>query len=141
MACFCNHPFGVFRLTMKNRLTALDFIEKGSTEVDFNQSIKECLTIAYSKKGKLVSEDSFIFKNQQTEFQIPFADILYFETTEINHKLRMIAKTRVSEFYATVKEIVSSDERLFQCSRSCVINLANIETIDKKIDKFYLVMD
>lgn len=120
------------KLTMKHKLTALDFIEKGCTELEFRQAIEDCLVLAYRKKGQLVSEDAFIFKNQQVEFQIPFADILYFETTEINHKLRMIAKTRVSEFYATIKEIVKNDHRLFQCSRSCVVNLENIETIDKK---------
>ncbi len=122
----------LFRLTAKSRLTTLDFIEKGSAEIDFDQSIEECLMLAYSKKSNLVAEDSFVFKNQQSEFQIPFGDILYFETTEITHKIRMIAKTRISEFYANMKEIVTIDDRLFQCNRSYVVNLANIESIDKK---------
>jgi two-component system response regulator AgrA len=118
-------------ITFKYKLTALDFIDKGFDEQEFSQRVEECLDIAFSSKKELVASDAFVFKNQHSDFQVPFADILFFETTEITHKIRLITKNRYTEFYANLQEIETLDQRLYRCHRSYVINVANIQSIDR----------
>lgn len=126
-------------LTFKHKLTALDFIDKQQDTADFKNAIEECLEIAYEKKGETVCSDAFIFKNQHSDFQIPFSDILYFETTEITHKVRLVQKNKFSEFYANLNEIEKKDARLFKVHRSYVVNLSNVERIDRVSKLIYFI--
>lgn len=126
-------------LTFKQKLTALDFIDKQQETEDFNKAVEECLDVAYKKRNTLVSSDAFSFKNQHSDFQIPFSDILYFETTEITHKLRVVQKNKFSEFYATLNEVENTDSRLFKAHRSYVVNISNIERIDRANKLIYFI--
>ncbi|MHA6532551.1 response regulator transcription factor [Paenibacillus sp. BAC0078] len=119
-------------ITFEYRVAALDFIEKELPEEEFIQKVEECLLIADSRRSIPVSPDTFSFENKYTSFQIPFSDILYFETMEIAHKIRLITKSKVLDFYAELNEIAGYDERLFRCHRAFVVNLANIRSVDKK---------
>ncbi len=119
-------------ITFTYRVAALDFIEKDLEEEEFIQKVEECLYIAESRRTIPVSPDNFTFENKYTSFQIPFSDILYFETMEIAHKIRLITKTKVLDFYAELHEIAGYDDRLFRCHRAYVVNLSNIRSVDKK---------
>lgn len=119
-------------ITFTYRVAALDFIEKDLPEAEFIEKVTECLLIADSRRTIPVSPDNFSFENKYTSFQIPFSDILYFETMEIAHKIRLITKSKVLDFYAELNEIAGYDERLFRCHRAFVVNLANIRSVDKK---------
>ncbi|MNE37543.1 accessory protein regulator protein A [compost metagenome] len=88
--------------------------------------------IANSRRTIPVSSDTFSFENKYTSFQIPFSDILFFETMEIAHKIRLVTKTKVLDFYAELNEIADQDKRLFRCHRAYVVNLTNIRSVDKK---------
>lgn len=126
-------------LTFKQKLTALDFIDKQQDKTEFENAIEECLEIANKKKNEAVSADAFVFKNQHSDFQIPFSEILYFETTEITHKIRLVQKNKFSEFYANLNEIENIDKRLYKAHRSYVVNLSNIEKIDRANKLIYFV--
>ncbi|MDN6585672.1 MAG: LytTR family transcriptional regulator DNA-binding domain-containing protein [Enterococcus sp.] len=76
-------------------------------------------------------EELFVFRNQNTSFQVPFSDILYFETTEISHKVRLICKSRLVNFYATLEEIKKLDDRFYKVHRAFVVNLSNITEIKR----------
>ncbi|ASA22379.1 response regulator transcription factor [Paenibacillus donghaensis] len=119
-------------ITFEYRVAALDFIEKELQEEEFIRKVEDCLLIANSLRTIPVSPDNFSFENKYTSFQLPFSDILYFETMEIAHKIRLITKSKVLDFYAELNEIADYDERLFRCHRAFVVNLANIRSIDKK---------
>ncbi|MGN7760734.1 response regulator transcription factor [Paenibacillus sp. 22594] len=119
-------------ITFEYRVAALDFIEKELREEEFIQKVEECLLIADSRRTIPVSPDNFSFENKYTSFQIPFSDIFYFETMEIAHKIRLITKSKVLDFYAELNEIAGYDERLFRCHRAFVVNLTNIRSVDKK---------
>ncbi len=118
-------------ITFKYKLTALDFIDKGFNEEEFSKRIEECLQIAFTNKNELVASDAFVFKNQHSDFQVPFADILFFETTEITHKIRLITKNKHTEFYANLQEIEALDQRFYRCHRSYVLNVANVQSVDR----------
>lgn len=117
-------------ITYKYKVSALDFIEKNSKESEIERQITECLQLLFDPKKQLVAEDAFIFKNQHSHFQIPFYDILYFETSDIAHKIQLVGKNKVLEFYGTLEEVEALDHRFFRCHRAFVINLANVERID-----------
>ncbi|MDR0263243.1 MAG: response regulator transcription factor [Sphingobacterium sp.] len=118
--------------TFAYRVAALDFIEKDLPEEEFIQKVEACLQIADERRNLSASPDLFSFENKYTSFQIPFSEILYFETMDVPHKIRLIATSRTLEFYAELHEIAACDERFFRCHRAFVVNLASVRSIDKK---------
>ncbi|GCF95660.1 DNA-binding response regulator [Enterococcus florum] len=118
-------------MTYRYKVSALEFIDKNEEDAAFQEQIEDCLAVLFNPANQLVAEEAFAFENKQTHFQVPFHTILYFETSEISHKVRLIGKNRISEFYATLDEIEKTDRRLFKCHRSFVINLANVESINR----------
>ncbi|WP_202622751.1 response regulator transcription factor [Candidatus Enterococcus huntleyi] len=118
-------------LTFSYKVSALDFIEKDQEAWVIEKRVKECLELAKNRTQTSVSTDAFTFESKYTKFQLPFSEILYFETTGSSHKIRLVTTAKIVEFYADLKEIVQMDERLFRCHRAFVINLANVKSIDK----------
>lgn len=118
--------------TFAYKVSALDFIEKDQSDFEFRKRIEECLMIANQYQKKTVSDDYFIFENKYTKFQIPFSEILYFETSEIPHKINLVTSKKNISFYGKLSEIINSDNRLARCHKSFVVNICNITSIDKK---------
>lgn len=119
-------------VTYKYRVSALDFIDKGLGDEEFQASVEDILTYAFDNVSQTVSEDAFSYKNQHSHVQVPFKDILYFETSPTVHKVILHTKSGQQEFYGKVSEIAKADERLYQSHRAYVVNPANIIEIDKK---------
>lgn len=119
-------------ITFSYKVEALDFIDKYLDIPEFKKKVTECIEIAYSRRESQISDDAFIFKNQQTSFQVPFSDILYFETSELPHKIRLITKNRTMTFYGDMKSIETMDDRLVRAHRSYIVNSANIISLNKK---------
>lgn len=118
-------------LTFKYKVSALDFIDKDLDIPNFNKRVYDCLDLAFKQSSTFPSSDVLSIDNQQSHLQIPFHEILYFETTEINHKIRLVTATKHSEFYSNLNDIKKLDNRLFKCHRSYVINLQNVRKVDK----------
>lgn len=76
-------------------------------------------------------EDVWI-ENAKTVIQVPFHDILYFETSDIVHKVILYTKEEQIEFYGSLSQIEKSDLRLFKCHKSFLINQK-----DHQLDKKY----
>lgn len=113
------------------RVSALDFIDKGLSDKEFQKMIADVLLYAYEKVGHVVGADAFVFKTTNSHIQVPFSEILYFETSSIIHKVILKTKTRQMEFYGKVSEIARVDNRLFQVHRAYVINPENVSRLDK----------
>jgi two-component system response regulator AgrA len=118
-------------LTFKYKVEALDFIIKDGTD-NVKRSIAECINLALerliaSDKGKTLrvnTEDKVVFVDME--------DIIFIETTQIRHKLRLHAERRVLEFNGELKTIGEQlDERFVRCHRSCIINKDKIASINK----------
>lgn len=119
-------------LTYKYRVSALDFIDKGLPNSDFEAAVRDVLHHAYSQMDQTVAQDAFSYKTEHSNVQVPFSDILYFETSPTVHKVILTTKTGTLEFYGKVSEIAKSDERLYQSHRAFVVNPANITKLDRK---------
>lgn len=118
-------------VTYRYRVSALDFIDKGLPEEDYQEAIRSVLEHVSENISRTVSDDAFVIKNDYAHVQVPFADILYFETSSTVHKVILTTKTGQLEFYGKVSEIARMDDRLYQCHRAFVVNPANVVTLDR----------
>lgn len=118
-------------LTYKYRVSALDFIDKSLDDEDYQEAISSVLFHAAQNIKNMVGNDSFSFKSKHSQIQVPFSDILYFETSSTVHKVILTTKTGHMEFYGKVSDIAKTDDRLYQTHRAYVVNPYNVTKIDK----------
>ncbi|RHW49811.1 DNA-binding response regulator [Bombilactobacillus bombi] len=128
--------------TYEYKVSAFDFIDKEWSTIEILKHISEAIHYIYNRSTKITdSTEMFIFNNQHSHFQVPFNEILYFETTDISHKLKLICKNRVISFYDSMKSIEDLDERFVHCHRSYIINLINVIQIDRQRNLVYFSKD
>jgi two-component system response regulator AgrA len=124
-------------LTFQYKVQALDYIIKTDTK-NLKNKIIESLTAAYNDYQNLninidINKNNIIpidFGNRIINFDLN--EILFFETTNINHKLRIHTEEGQFEFYGTIKDIeaiVSS--RYYRSHRSYLVNIDKIKSINK----------
>lgn len=119
-------------LAFRYQVSAFDYINKELDDDDFNERVEEVLTYTAQSLGTTVSDDVFSISNQRSQFEIPFNEILYFETSLSSHKISMVTKTSVTEFYGNLSEVLKANTKLFKAHRSIVVNPYNIREVDKK---------
>lgn len=118
-------------ITYAYKVSAFDFIDKNWEANEIKEHVTSCFNNLIGSTKSVAEDEMFFFENKHTSFQVPFSDILYFETTEISHKVRLICKSRLVNFYATLGEIEKIDKRFYQIHRSFVVNLSNIVEINR----------
>ena len=92
-------------ITFKYKVAALDFIDKSLSEEEFAERICSAIEYTIEKAGTTVSEDAFTFETAMAHIQVPFNNILYFETSPTIHKVILHTKDERLEFYASIAEI------------------------------------
>lgn len=102
-------------LTFQYQLAALDFIDKSLEGEDFQKRVESIILLTCKKIQSQNPEDAFRIENAKTVIQVPFHDILYFETSDIVHKVILYTKEEQIEFYGSLSQIEKSDPRLFKC--------------------------
>lgn len=119
-------------LTFMYKVEALDFIIKTPNE-DVSLRIKQCLFKVH-ERHMIANKDtnkSFILKLEDTMINVPFDQILFFETSTRIHKIILHGIDRQIEFYSSLKDIEHAlDERFYKCKSSCIVNKDFIEKID-----------
>ncbi|MBD9366197.1 response regulator transcription factor [Leuconostoc mesenteroides] len=118
-------------LTFQYHISALDFIDKMQASSDFKQQLKECLTHLVEKRHQDKPLDLFHYNNSQCHFQIPFNDILFFETISGTRQIALVSKNKRIQFTGRLQDIEAMDDRLFRSHRSYLVNINKIEQIDK----------
>lgn len=118
--------------TFEYHIGAVDFIDKGLEPKAFRKRVRDCLLLASERRETSIPLGMFRYHNGQSSFQIPFAELLYVETTGIPHKLRLVSTTRIMEFYGDLKELEGIDDRLFRTHRGYIVNLEAIREIDRR---------
>ncbi|EHJ56590.1 hypothetical protein HMPREF9318_01352 [Streptococcus urinalis FB127-CNA-2] len=118
-------------LTFQYQVSALDFIDKTGSDKEIKARLEAAIDYAQDKLD-YPEQDSFLYKSNHTQVQVPFKDILFFETSPSVHKVILYTERDRVEFYAKISEIAKLDKRLFQCHRSFVLNPAKIVRIDKE---------
>lgn len=128
-------------LTFEYKVEAMDYIIKDQYQ-SIKERINQCLTKAYSRylaKNKM-DDSIFTIQTDETVIHIKYSDILFFETSEQVHKVRIHEEKRQIEFYGTLKDIEKNlDHRFYRCHRSFIVNKEKIKEIDKKNRVIYMM--
>ena len=127
-------------LTYQSLVGAIDFIDKGLNEEAFNERLFVCLKEAVKRQEGNFGEHSYLFHTPQAKVRVAYDDILFFETSPAPHRVILHTKNERTEFYATIAEVAKSDERLFRCHRSFVVNVDNIARFDMRYKLIYFEM-
>ncbi|MBW9154623.1 LytTR family DNA-binding domain-containing protein [Clostridium estertheticum] len=130
-------------LTFKYKVQAFDYILKFDEKV-LKSRIAECLIGAVKDYKNIIIRErqtiSINLGNRIENFQ--FNEILFFETTEIDHKLRIHTIEGHYEFYGKIKDIATKLPSYFYKShRSYIINTTKIKSFDKKNKTIYMIND
>lgn len=130
-------------LTFIYKVEAMDYIIKDNCH-NVNRRIHDCIMNAHKKfylKSKEVSEN-FTMKVTDKVINVSLDDILFFETSDVIHKIVLHCKNRQIEFYSKMKDIEKQlDSRFYRCHRSYLINKNNIKSIDKDKRIVYMYND
>ena len=120
-------------LTFTYKIEALDFIVKDDFQVQ--NRVSECLLYIDRKLKLEDGEVSKVFRAKvgDKNVSIDFDNILFFETTEKLHKIKLHGTNRTLIFYGTMKEVMEKlDNRFYKCHRSFIVNKDYIKEVDKK---------
>jgi two-component system response regulator AgrA len=130
-------------LTFQYKVQAMDYIVKDDLN-NVKSKVIECIREAYNDykniKTKKTSDISINVGNNIVYFNLN--DILFFETTTKDHKIRIHTCDEQLEFYGTLKEIekmMSVD--YYKSHRSYLVNTKKIKAIDKNKFIIYMIND
>lgn len=120
-------------LTFIYKVEAMDYIIKDNYET-IKERIHQCILNAHKKYSSKATElqKNFTIKVEDKIISIEYNKILFFETSNVIHKVILHAIDRQIEFYSKMKEIEEKlDSRFYRCHRSFLVNKDNIKEIDK----------
>ena len=89
----------------------------------FYERVRLAIEYTMDKLGATIAQDSFTFETSMAHVQVPFNNILFFETSPTIHKVILHTKEERMEFYASISEVERADERLYRCHRSFIVIL------------------
>ncbi|KAE9560775.1 LytR/AlgR family response regulator transcription factor [Companilactobacillus bobalius] len=126
-----NHSEMVF-LTFKYQIEALDFILKDYPEKIQGRIIEDIdLCNRQFEESASDSEEYYQIKTGELVRSIKVSDILFFESSPVPHKVIVHLKDGQFEFYSTIKRIEDENESFFRCHKSYVVNVDNVESVNK----------
>lgn len=121
-------------MTFLYKCEALDFIIKDDFD-EFKRRIHSCLIDACTRHDQPShgSDKKFALKMEGRQLNIDFNEILYFETSDNVHKVKLHTANRLLEFNEQLKSILPIlDDRFCRCHRSFIVNRDHITEIDFK---------
>lgn len=123
------------RLTFKYKIAALDFIEKNTNSETLVKNILDALKSAHKNFEKITKnneENTLQIRIGESIRKINHDDIMYFETSNVPHKLRVYLKSGVYEFYGKLKDLENLNPQFCRCHTSYIVNLKYIEEYNVK---------
>ncbi|GKU26071.1 LytR/AlgR family response regulator transcription factor [Clostridium folliculivorans] len=126
-------------LTFKYKVEAFDYIIKDSRENQFKELSEALIKIQKESLNGDENKKFFIIRDGRSVTKIEFKDILFFETTTIKNKLKVNCINRCKEFYSKLKDVEEClDERFIKCHKSFIVNIDNIELVNKREKLIYM---
>ena len=120
-------------LTFTYKVEAMDYIIKDEPE-NIQRKVQDCLKQIneYHTSETTKEEDRIKLKvnNQIRIFELQ--DIMFFETTELSHKIKLHLTNNRVELYGNLMELEELSDSFIRTHKSYLINKDNIATIDKK---------
>lgn len=120
--------------TFKYQLEAMDYILKDEPE-----KIGDRIHTALINIHKRMEEDNtkdadyFVVKLMDELKYIKINDIIYFETSNVKHKVILVTEDTYFEFFSNLKVIEEKvGQQFIRCHRSFLINKSHIDTVSIK---------
>lgn len=120
-------------LTFTYKVEAMDYIIKDEPE-NIQRKVQGCLKQIndYYTSETTKEEDRIKLKINDQIRLFELKDIMFFETTELSHKIKLhLTHSRV-ELYGNLKELEKLSDSFIRIHKSYLINKNNIAMIDKK---------
>ena len=92
-------------VTFKYRVAALDFIDKALDDEDFYERVHLAIEYTMNKMGATIAQDSFTFETATAQVQVPFNNILFFETSPTIHKVILHTKEIIDQKDTQLNEL------------------------------------
>ncbi|MGM0123351.1 two-component system, LytTR family, response regulator AgrA [Enterococcus sp. AZ194] len=120
-------------LTFTYKVEAMDYIIKDQLE-SLQQRIHNCLFRVYEYYlSETIQEEARIKLKINNQVRIfPLKDVLFFETIEASHKVRLHMTNSRIDFYSSLGELEELSSSLVRIHKSYLVNKENIVTIDRK---------
>ncbi|MCL2223955.1 MAG: LytTR family DNA-binding domain-containing protein [Defluviitaleaceae bacterium] len=119
-------------LTIQYKVEALDFIIKDSPE-NIKRKITGCINTVYERHTEISTDKIIKVTVGDKIIPLDMGEIIFIETTETRHKLRLHTQSRTLEFNGELKAIEKQlDERFIRLHKSFVINREKVISINKK---------
>ena len=119
-------------LTFEYKIEALDFIIKDNQD-NIKRKIAECINTALARHTAANNNKSVRVTVEDKVIILDMDEIIFIETTQVRHQLRLYTKRRVLEFNCELKNMEEQlDERFIRCHKSFIINKDKVKEIDKK---------
>lgn len=125
-------------MTRKERTSIIDelkhilFLDLINVDKHFYEVFRESLYNAY----KIITKYSvYSFSIFDEVYRIPYDDIYYIVKNFCDNSVTIYTKDDSYVNYVSVKgldELLSRDARFFRTHRSCIINLSNVSSYDKR---------
>jgi len=118
-------------LTFEYKIEALDFIIKDNQD-KIKRKIAECINTTLARYTVANNTKSIRVTVEDKVIILDMDEIVFIETTQVRHQLRLYAKRRVLEFNGELKTMEEQlDERFIRCHKSFIINRNKIKEINK----------
>lgn len=112
-------------------VSALTFIDKALPYEKRYALFRESL-LHYKKRNEdHVPVDDFLIENNQATVRVPFATVQYIKTSA-PHRLVLVTTSRRINFYGTLKEVLTLDDRLIRTHQSFIVNKDAIVAYDAR---------
>ncbi|MGL4655870.1 MAG: LytR/AlgR family response regulator transcription factor [Sarcina sp.] len=119
-------------LTFTYKVEAMDFIVKDICD-DLPDRVRSCIRDAYNKHSFIGKDKKMLSIEVDNKIiSIEQDKIIFFETSEKVHKLKLYTSSRVIEFYGQMRDMEEKvDDNFIRIHRSYLINKNYIEVVDK----------
>ncbi|MCL2426178.1 MAG: LytTR family DNA-binding domain-containing protein [Oscillospiraceae bacterium] len=118
-------------LVFAHKVEALEYILKDDPK-KMEIAIKECIQLACERymRGKHSERKYFMITTGGSAWNIPYDDILYFETdTDMPNRLILHTKTGRTGYRGKLHHVTAAAPEFFACQRSFVVNPKNIKHV------------
>ena len=117
-------------LVFDYQVSALDYIDKSLSEIEFRKKITRALAITMKPLG-IENDEIFDFQTQHTAIRIPLNQVIYIETSPQKHYVILHGTNNQMTFRANLKDLEKASPSLVSCHRSYLIDPKNILRINK----------
>lgn len=121
-------------LTFMYKVEAMDYILKDENK-DFKDRIHQCIieSMKRHKSNNRGENKVFTTKSNDKIISIEYKNIMFFETSQTIHKVKLHSINRQVEFYSKMKELEQLlDDDFIRCHNSFIVNKNNIKELDIK---------